>query len=348
MAQRVNFSKRGLALLESEKVKSGSTAPSITDAIKAQESLSLLKRKLQTNPEVNHGRRNPSRSSVDRENLLRNTVSPGFTQSKSQMSQQFPSQASHPSFGASNPSPASGKLPATKFTHTQPVKLPLKQNSTSASLYKSSTTAQTPCNFSSTSSSKATPASHKAFSFPSSEPSIDDRLPVSIGGKRPFVPETIAAGDLIICPKGCGRSFNEKALRVHERVCLSVFQKKRKEFDVTKQRLNGLELPLASKTKPKQQAQMPVSKPKISKWKLDSHNLRTGMRQARGLPPPVAAGKDQVLLQEAQQHFRVKCDHCGRFFDTQVAQRHVPFCANKQKMNQMKNVSKPQTNPRKR
>lgn len=45
-------------------------------------------------------------------------------------------------------------------------------------------------------------------------------------------PGAIAStGPLIQC-ESCGRKFNEKALKVHSRVCKKVFVEERKKFDV--------------------------------------------------------------------------------------------------------------------
>ena len=43
------------------------------------------------------------------------------------------------------------------------------------------------------------------------------------------------AGGLIQCPT-CERSFNEKALEKHQKICVKVFQNKRKAFDMKDQR----------------------------------------------------------------------------------------------------------------
>ena len=40
------------------------------------------------------------------------------------------------------------------------------------------------------------------------------------------------------CPD-CGRSFNQQALMKHKKICKKVFQKKRKAFDMTKQRVDN-------------------------------------------------------------------------------------------------------------
>ena len=37
-----------------------------------------------------------------------------------------------------------------------------------------------------------------------------------------------------MCPQGCGRKFNPKALQKHIKVCKKVFQETRKPFEVKK------------------------------------------------------------------------------------------------------------------
>ena len=51
------------------------------------------------------------------------------------------------------------------------------------------------------------------------------------------MPDQASGQKLFECSKGCGRKFLEKALDIHESICLKVFQKKREEFDSKKARI---------------------------------------------------------------------------------------------------------------
>ena len=53
--------------------------------------------------------------------------------------------------------------------------------------------------------------------------------------------------ETVLCPKGCGRSFNIQALAKHSKICEKVFQKKRKQFNTQQQR----EIEQNQMTKPK-------------------------------------------------------------------------------------------------
>lgn len=47
--------------------------------------------------------------------------------------------------------------------------------------------------------------------------------------------------DLIICPEGCGRKFNRRALEKHAKACKLVFMSKRKEFNSEAKRITSKE-----------------------------------------------------------------------------------------------------------
>jgi hypothetical protein len=62
-----------------------------------------------------------------------------------------------------------------------------------------------------------------------------------------------------------------------------------------------------------------------NKWKLESQQFRQAMKAARlGTVVPPTIDESLVL-----------CKHCGRRFNENAADRHIPFCAKKAKENKM-------------
>jgi hypothetical protein len=156
------------------------------------------------------------------------------------------------------------------------------------------------------------------------------------------------AGNLIECPHGCGRSFNEKAIEKHAKVCLDVFQKKRKAFNSAQQRaLPDQEL---IQNEPKRKTPALNKKPTTSKpqeraiagsaaikWKNQSEAFRAGMRAARG---ETLTKSEQAAINIASQQGLVPCDYCGRSFNEKAAVKHIPFCQTKNKIDQFKKGGK--------
>jgi len=61
------------------------------------------------------------------------------------------------------------------------------------------------------------------------------------------------------------------------------------------------------------------------------------MRAARG---EKLSHSEQVALDIAQQDDLIPCDHCGRKFNEKAAEKHIPFCANKKKLDNVKATGK--------
>ncbi|KAL4427026.1 hypothetical protein ABPG74_000981 [Tetrahymena malaccensis] len=189
--------------------------------------------------------------------------------------------------------------------------------------------------------------------------------------------------DLIECPEGCGRKFAENILVKHAKVCKKVFQQKRKAFNSAAQRQledeEGGKIPQISKPPPKKQApkntkyenerkedygfkqnaggdgkqpNQPFNKKpfdektkvgkKKSKWQLQSEAFRAQMRMARG--ETTNSQYDNQIVQEALNSDFIQCDYCGRKFNDQAAQRHIPFCKTKSQQNQIKQGGKAKLN----
>ena len=133
------------------------------------------------------------------------------------------------------------------------------------------------------------------------------------------------------CPN-CHRKFNPEPYDKHIKICAKVFVKKRPTFDASKKRAEGIpELADAKKRaravdKKKKKAE-PVTNTtqKVPKWKAESEGLRAAMKAGRGvnnglaMPEFVAAAPDPSL---------VPCPVCGRTFNKEAAERHIPQCKN--------------------
>jgi hypothetical protein len=145
--------------------------------------------------------------------------------------------------------------------------------------------------------------------------------------------------ELIDCPEGCGRRFNENALIKHQKVCRKVFQSQRQQFDSAAMRVvsdeqTGLKVNVkkgAKNNKPPQ-AEKPVGSKK-GKWAAQSEAFRAQLKAARG---------EQITKEEANamaaalEQDLTKCPHCQRKFNEKAASRHIPFCEQKSKMDKMK------------
>jgi hypothetical protein len=78
----------------------------------------------------------------------------------------------------------------------------------------------------------------------------------------------------------------------------------------------------------RKQPQKPVeSKTKIPKWKLQSAQLRAGLKAISNEPP----SKEEQAMLDMEKDMLVQCNHCGRKFNETAANRHIPVCGNKAK-----------------
>ena len=117
-----------------------------------------------------------------------------------------------------------------------------------------------------------------------------------------------------------------------------MFLTKRKEFKSAEQR--GIEEAALAKTKP--DTKKPQKPAKNNKWKMQSEQFRANMKAAR-----MATSGDEAGYQEAmkiasdyEKQQLVPCPHCGRTFNDEAAKRHIPICAGKLKISQLKQGGK--------
>lgn len=151
------------------------------------------------------------------------------------------------------------------------------------------------------------------------------------------------------CPD-CNRKFLPESFGKHVNICKKVFMSKRKAFNSAEQR-DLEEAPMAKKKpdpkkNPKANA---ASLAKKNKWKIESEQFRANLRAARMAGNGDEAGyleAAKIASDYAQQQL-VPCTHCGRTFNEEAAKRHIPLCANKTRMAQMKQGSKPAPKGRK-
>ncbi|CAF0845417.1 unnamed protein product [Adineta ricciae] len=166
--------------------------------------------------------------------------------------------------------------------------------------------------------------------------SYDDLDDAPIGSTKrgggmapPFETGSSSSAGLYPCSI-CNRTFASDRIQQHEDACKRA-HKQRKVFDSTKQRVQGTEAAAFFRKGGKGRSQ--PSKPQIPKsnWrqkhndfiqairyaKQASHHEKSGGRLADLPPPPTSVNPDYV-----------QCPHCGRNYAPNVAERHIPKCAN--------------------
>jgi len=145
--------------------------------------------------------------------------------------------------------------------------------------------------------------------------------------------------------KMCDRKFKQEALERHMNICKKVFCDKRRVYNTTEHRLpdasDAPELAEVRRKAAKATAKGEVgigdakkddTKQKKNNWRIKSEAFRQAMqngklvdkfqkegRDLRDLPPQKATA--------AELDDRVQCQHCGRKFGEQQAERHIPNCA---------------------
>ncbi len=171
---------------------------------------------------------------------------------------------------------------------------------------------------------------------PGEEGGDEDRPIKPTGGmsKGPDMgPDAESAGDMAEC-QYCGRKFNPDTLTRHEGVCLQrPDKKKRKVFNSKAARLVSEEQKKLAKERRAEPKAMPAKK--IPKWKLQSAQFRNAMKSTA--PNGTDGGDASDLPPEMDERAGyVQCPTCGRSFNDEAAKRHMPFCANKAKLDVFK------------
>lgn len=127
-------------------------------------------------------------------------------------------------------------------------------------------------------------------------------------------------GPVTLEPCGnCGRKFNQDSLMRHEKICNST--KKRKVFNSSKQRTEGLEkvktqTPSVQKT-PKKKADWRRQHEEFVKTIRAARGVTNALKTGGELPPPPEPTINPDYIQ---------CPHCERRFNESAAERHMNFC----------------------
>ncbi|XP_068156738.1 uncharacterized protein [Drosophila tropicalis] len=139
----------------------------------------------------------------------------------------------------------------------------------------------------------------------------------------------------------CGRHFLTERLDKHEAVCQRTMNTKRKIFDASKQRNVGTENErYVKKTKTGVRTQASYSSAaqqqglstgvKKSNWRKKHEDFIQSIRAAKQLKAHLARGgklSDLPPPPPSENADYIKCPHCGRRFNQQAAERHIPRCA---------------------
>ena len=146
-----------------------------------------------------------------------------------------------------------------------------------------------------------------------------DEVP-AVAGSRRANPIPDVAKPRHRCPH-CDRMFNIDVIDKHIGVCAS--QKKRSTYDSKNHRLAGItssvpNRPLANE----KEASISVKK---ASWREKSDQLRAAIGVARATDP-MERKKFEDDLARVNQAALTRCEFCGRSFNADAAQRHIPIC----------------------
>ncbi|XP_063235599.1 zinc finger C2HC domain-containing protein 1C [Bacillus rossius redtenbacheri] len=173
----------------------------------------------------------------------------------------------------------------------------------------------------------------------------------SSGPATPRQPSASSGGptDLAEC-KVCGRRFAPDRVQQHERICSRTSKKTRKPFDPLKHRVQGTDAEAYLRTI-KSQANKPAApSSKKADWRRKHEDFIATIRAAKQAQAYVAAGgkiSDLPPPPPSDYSDYVQCPHCGRRFNQQAADRHIPKCAN-MAHNKPKPAARPAPGPSKR
>mmetsp|Transcript_21705 Transcript_21705/g.39836 ORF Transcript_21705/g.39836 Transcript_21705/m.39836 type:complete len:730 (-) Transcript_21705:200-2389(-) len=159
-------------------------------------------------------------------------------------------------------------------------------------------------------------------------------------------------GPLMECPD-CGRRFKAEVMEKHAAICKKVFQQKRKQFNSAANRLGDLENAGAlianaqkigeEKERTAAQAQQTAQPTKAARkeeedaskmpeWKKKSLAFRSAILRAKGASGDAQAEAEAQAMEKKLEAAggadsnMTKCPHCGRTFNKEAAERHIPIC----------------------
>lgn len=169
--------------------------------------------------------------------------------------------------------------------------------------------------------------------------------------------QMVASEPLYPCPEGCGRKFKKSSLLKHKKACKKIFQQKRKKFDMVAQKFgDNREVLQQAKQAKKQMMREKRNKQgeggfpgnNKAKWKKQSEQLRAIMKANRKGGQEKLSTQEKKAISEAVNVERIPCPHCGRSFGQKPAEKHIPICAEKAKLAQMRGGNRRPTRTRRR
>ncbi|XP_030245116.1 uncharacterized protein LOC108655770 [Drosophila navojoa] len=159
----------------------------------------------------------------------------------------------------------------------------------------------------------------------------------------------------------CGRHFNIDRLAKHEDVCQRTMNTKRKIFDAAKQRVKGTDNEKYN-SKGQQKSNLSRSQStyssaaqqkglktgvKKSNWRKKHEEFIEAIRAAKKVQAHLARGgklSDLPPPPPSENPDYIQCPHCGRRFNEQAAERHIPRCATMEHNKPRKNPQPPVRN----
>ncbi|KAJ3085676.1 hypothetical protein HK102_013940 [Quaeritorhiza haematococci] len=184
------------------------------------------------------------------------------------------------------------------------------------------------------------------------EPLDDRRLGMESGGSGGSGEERGQGGDDNRLPCSiCGRKFLEQERLDKHMVACAKVKKERKIFDASKARVKGTDLEKyanqpqrkgaaggkspskAGKTGPEE---TPLKAPK-SNWRAKHESFLRMVRAAKE-PIDTSSPSSRKAAPPIDEHpDYITCDHCGRRFSEEAAERHMPVCAESKRRAQLRN-----------
>ncbi|XP_017848506.1 microtubule-associated protein 4 isoform X2 [Drosophila busckii] len=146
----------------------------------------------------------------------------------------------------------------------------------------------------------------------------------------------------------CGRHFTTDRLAKHEEVCVRIMKTKRRIFDASKQRTKGTEQEKFNKNTTQQARQKPAlsrvqsvyssaaqqqglsTGVKKSNWRKQHEEFIEAIRSAKQVQAHLKRGgklSDLPPPPPSENPDYIQCQYCGRRFNPQAAERHIPRCA---------------------